>query len=1189
MEQHFFSNLSKGVVRTLSAAIALPLVLTGCQDEEFGFTAQSIRDSAYDRNFVQKYGEIEPDMDWDLTRQVVGAEDVTRANIGSIGQITTMNEWYYVESSVVQAFNDLLPEYDASNKQKGTTNFHLESNGTFYIIPMYQGQSGVKSELWMSVTYNGVTEAPVKVWGRSEHIQRQTQGSFEWNNLDNGRATFPYIDWYQDTENGKYLASTRAAVGIRSNPIKCVLPVGAEIKFFLKISGGHMNFRKEKDDYDRIAGWGTNGDWGEPYLSVTGDEMWSDKGMMIQLNANEKLKPTNISKFGTEYMFIACEDAWAKGERTQTLTYKTDRSIEDKWVNSTVSNDGTITVTPNDWGGDDDMNDLVFLFVSGKLPETKDATIIKKRYIIEDLGSIVDWDFNDIVVDMEQVTNTKTGTIQQKATLKHLCGTTPFELFVGAVNDEDHSVKLNFSGSDLKTVNMGEKTVLDGEIQDKSTELNYEFYLPQALWNPQTNNIWVRVYPKDRYSNEKHPEGGDYEYIHNDNDLFGGEMQYDYNNAVGNGEINSTFDYGAFINFAFPRKGKVPRIIAVNPDHEWTEEHKDIDPATWTVYKVNVAKTGGNGEVWGTGNYKPNTTIDIKAKAEDGYRFVKWNEDGNTNPERQVTITEGKTYTAVFAALTEEWVMSSTKQSGDAYKYSVTLNNDDFKNALKYGYNTVVVETDADGDKLLFALRSEWEQNPGESDHIIEGDALDYYFSKSAPGEYVLTPEQLKRIGETGQLIIQGRSNGSITKVTLKKTPDFYTVSLLPVANGHVEASDRTAITSWGNKDHLIENGNVAYKKAAYAADETVTLTPVPAEGYVFDHWEQYSDAEGTKLINTDKGGANGVITVKSTAILKAVFKEKGKLVYTITQGESIKLQYSFDNIDFADINSGSQINNADGKIYIRIKTGDDGFNVNAEHYLIDWQNGSATQANKEPGTAIEYDWKAAEGLSLILTIKYLVKPVITAYMLNGKTEYNKAEAGSVKLRAKGTDNVTNDQIFVPKGTTLELTATSKDGYKFKEWSNGTTEQFRTLDVTGYHNPYAYFEELDQTVYWQNDAGASVSPSQAFSKLCYGDADDFIAELTKITNLRKTSVQITFTFKSAFNGYIAFYTPYENAQHEGGWTSFSTHLTQNLTDAKSITQTFNADDIAKMMLFGGLVLQNCSSETLVVTQVNIRY
>lgn len=54
------------------------------------------------------------------------------------------------------------------------------------------------------------------------------------------------------------------------------------------------------------------------------------------------------------------------------------------------------------------------------------------------------------------------------------------------------------------------------------------------------------------------------------------------------------------------------------------------------------------GTVTGSGVYDNGKTATLTAKANDGYKFVKWN-DGNTSATRTINVTNSATYTAVFA------------------------------------------------------------------------------------------------------------------------------------------------------------------------------------------------------------------------------------------------------------------------------------------------------------------------------------------------------------------------------------------------------------------------------------------------------------------------------------------------------------------------------------------------------------
>lgn len=875
------------------ASLLLSSVLTGCQDEDFGYTSEEIRAAAYDRNFIAKYGEIDPDQNWDLSKYANnGNRSETRAAItgctcpvnkiisgattgwGADGRVETVDEWFFVEDQLVKEFNEKLPEQESDNQNQGTTGFHLQSNGVFYIIPMYQGQSGLGSDLHMVVTYGGVTYDNM-IWSRSKDIYRQSEGSFEWKDLHNSHDYFKNVDWYADTQAGKYLASTRDAKGIKTKPIKCDIPYGAKIEFYLHINTGHVPYRSHDFDMDGIT---TGAKDQEAKLALTGDRMWDKDGKMIQLNS-DGFHVTNADRYGKEFMIIACEDAWGKNDN-HTATYTTDRNIDNK----------EITISPNEWDGDDDMNDLVFLFVSDDLPDVVEANQVRKRYIIEDLGSIVDWDFNDVVVDLAETTDPITNVTSQKAVLKHLCGTTPFELFIGPAGDVANSTKLNFSASNITyTDYKGESqtfNIVDGRIPGQqmaqNEELNIEFQLPSNCWNPSENNIWVKVYEvRDKYADRTDPNegvnfGGNLDFDHNDNYTYGNGNSASNpgsGNGVINGEINNNFNLSNFQVVAFPRKGKVPRMIAVDTDYEWTEESHDITASLWTSYNITATATNtdgsGRGTVSGTGKYKGGRTVTLTATPEPGNIFVKWS---NGSTERTITFTanENVSYTAEFKNVTDPkgFPINISTQFGQA-----TVN---IEQQLKDGYNTIKVYA-ANNANGSFGLKS---NGNSTLDYIVAGDASDYKIVNGV-GTVVLTEDQIKKIEDDSKTItVVSRSDNGITlnKVSLLNTQDYFTVELMPIdgQHGEITTADNDRFSGDWNADNTPykNNGRRPFVKASYAAPTDIydapgcVLTANPDPGYKFVKWEQY---DGSTLLNTD---TRNPITVKNDVKLKAVFAE---------------------------------------------------------------------------------------------------------------------------------------------------------------------------------------------------------------------------------------------------------------------------------------------------------------------------
>ena len=243
------------------------------------------------------------------------------------------------------------------------------------------------------------------------------------------------------------------------------LPVGANMYFYLVVTRVTNN----------------------KYKNTIGVQLSSLIGQMLSLD--DCPHPTNIPE-GNEVMIVGCEDA----------------------------NNG-------DW----DMNDLVFM-VYGKpsVPKTvivTDGTPITKkntvRYMIEDLGSTDDFDFNDIVVDVSEVWTSTPHYVngklnswtdsdkRQEAVIRHLGGILPFKLKIGDTELEEHQGVLGSNPDELYAV---------------------------SGWNINSHNVSVQVKQS----------------------------------------TNST----VYNNVVFPKAGEAPMIIAVDPTVQWMNERQCV-PESW--------------------------------------------------------------------------------------------------------------------------------------------------------------------------------------------------------------------------------------------------------------------------------------------------------------------------------------------------------------------------------------------------------------------------------------------------------------------------------------------------------------------------------------------------------------------------------------------------------------------------------
>ena len=225
---------------------------------------------------------------------------------------------------------------------------------------------------------------------------------------------------------------------------------------------------------------------------------------------------------GTDEATVAANNATMANLQAKRITDY--REIE-------VTRDGK---TRTYWGFDCDQDgsysDIICL-VEDYIPPTP----IVKRYLIEDLGSIGDFDFNDIVVDVKQEVN---GT--QTATIRAMGGTLDFTLTIG-----NTSWTKRTDGALLDP-----KVEITDMVNTKFGEVDYSKSIATFTvtgWRPDDNNITVVV--RDLQLKEK--------------------------TNIGTLEIT------------FPKEGDVPMIVACEESVDWMYEQESV-PEWW--YNPNAPR-----------------------------------------------------------------------------------------------------------------------------------------------------------------------------------------------------------------------------------------------------------------------------------------------------------------------------------------------------------------------------------------------------------------------------------------------------------------------------------------------------------------------------------------------------------------------------------------------------------------------
>lgn len=103
---------------------------------------------------------------------------------------------------------------------------------------------------------------------------------------------------------------------------------------------------------------------------------------------------------------------------------------------------------------------------------------------------------------------------------------------------------------------------------------------------------------------------------------------------------------------------------------------KRVTGASATTYTITVTVSPvGSGIVTGGGTYNSGTTIELYAEPHEGYEFLKWS-DGVTDNPRTVTVTQNKSYTALFtenASPSDNWYLVAHNVNGSTKDIAMDL------------------------------------------------------------------------------------------------------------------------------------------------------------------------------------------------------------------------------------------------------------------------------------------------------------------------------------------------------------------------------------------------------------------------------------------------------------------------------------------------------------------------------------
>lgn len=805
----------------LSVALSASLLagMTSCQDEDFGYAKDEI---AYETNFKKAFGEIPADQSWDLSSAANWVDPLsanhtaseTRATRAGALPFTKMTDYSWVVPNGIFSWMQSRLIEGNDNRYLGSS-FILETpSSDFAIIPIFQGASAITSELEVKVNGFDLT----KVWTKSEGMQA--------TDTDNDSDALPlgyYGGWdgynqYYAT-NTKHAASTIEAKKVWTKPILFKnSDLGTNTYMYLSLHNIAKLYNSDGTVWDSGNTWTTIGDR-LTSINPAGHMLALEVDWSIKNSLKSSLPKIVSGKEPSQMMIIGCEDA-------------------------------------NGTSSDHDNNDIVFLIVGyPDVPNVIPLTeTIEKRYMCEDLGGTHDFDFNDIVVDVKQVStytlttspdvtdwNFNSGTTSveisgidrntctrtQTAKIAHVCGTIPIQAQVGnylfpwitdPTNQSQTRTQLlaggwNWNGSSWVADNSSNKKTRGTQPAD-GWNPNEEKVIADNSWNPSDNNVTIYVqWPIGWKADPGHSV------------TINGTNANQSHRYLDQAELARTLegwdgvDYKDFTeqlkSVAFPKNGTVPYIIAVDPSVNWMKEDQPID-MEWLRKADHTTKDHTNESGAGSGGYyeNPNSSKPEVLIWQGSFTGEKWNH-GLDFPVGSAQ------YNGIIDAF-------------DGYAQCNTLN---------IYFDKDYTDRKNDGkvlDKTISLATHDWKR-------LTDSEADNYVAPRNVTPVTIdgkqcyqlqikLTDEQISAIRNGGLVVQLSSDNVMLHKISFTKESGF-DVRLNMPEHGKIETASRNR-QRYGDSANT---GRAPFTHAAYVSGSSVELVAVPDEGYMFDGWVNQS------------------------------------------------------------------------------------------------------------------------------------------------------------------------------------------------------------------------------------------------------------------------------------------------------------------------------------------------------------
>lgn len=1018
-------------------------------------------------SFEKHFGELKPDQIWDFSSynlNRLGLESgfnnrtATRAAWGdntpkiADGVAITYPEKYVVPDELHNWIDKNLRE-EVYNKKRGTTNFTLKmpDDRDIVIIPIYQGQAGLNYNLCIKSEDDTPSFEAGYIWEKSIGIEWKNNEEEVWHD-------FYYKDEQtQETKLDQSFTAHTVGRDVRANPVR-VLHTKAQGTFSLYLD--NLNLDKAWD-----------GQNGKPFGETFSDQKQSSSkdGQMVAISLNNS---PETFKAVSDALKAAFNDPENPTDGKYTYQNFMLLGCEDSNMMRNIAGDNDPRLIGTDW----DMNDLIFLIVGITIDDiktTKDE-IISKRYMVEDLGSDYDYDFNDIVFDVTQIKHTDENgevTITQWLELQHLCGTIPWRVKVGDYTSPIFPGRNDYrNGDNLKGYDphSGKDNPADPYYNlvgyNGSEERRGIMKINITGWNPDMNNVVMTAWPGAAGQ-----------------DISEGESDWTDDQKTNYlKEVDGT-------SYEFPEVGKYPFIIACDISQQPNDEHEYLPKEAIVVWKkpgyetivtpvdpVDPDDPDQPEPIIDDDGYNsiqvelPNPAEDGSISADVDVTFDSWADDIIINPQYLQGIKPGYTIKATFDITNpNEKHLMFMKVEAPWEKLGEGFNISDDQTTLEIEVspgNEDLLKTYGIALKGINVHISKLEIIPGEWDGYTgikslpwsnsDGKNLTYYEDEN---KLFIRPVAFENVKAGDKLIVVRENNNQALQIKFQETHEMLGKESRnedPCVR-YLSEEDVQNLKTYGV---YIQGDNVKIYNVSVVTPTYATITV---------------NSNNSSLGTVTGGGrfeTGNKVTIKATANDGNRFVKwndgntNAEREITVTEDATYTAEFEViptPTITFNTIGTGT------GSISAATGTYREGTTLNVTATASDgsrfvkWENGETN-----PSRTISV---GAQDATYTAEFELIPTPTIT-FATSGD--------GSGAITGSTTGNYR-------EGTTINVTATPETGSHFVKWENGDTNASRTIVVGTEDATYtAQFDLNTYTVIVNATAGGTVTGGKQYK---YGE------------------------------------------------------------------------------------------------------